>query len=302
MPHIWPCAPNPDRTAGQGPATVHHPGRPRGRRMDGTVILEEHFATEATLGDLQQFGAHVWTELRHRLLDFQDQRLRLMDESGVAIMILSLNAPAVQAIYDVKQAIAVARQANDLLAAEVRKRPDRFAGLAALPMQDPEAAAQELHALRQGARLRRRARQRLLAGRRSEHRGLLRSPAVPAVLGGGREPRRPVLSAPAQPAAQHGADLRRPSLAARPQLGIRCRDRGARAAADRQRPVRPAQAARHRPRAPGRGAAVQPVAHRQPQWLDEGAAQVRGARSRSSTISAPISTSPRRGISARRRC
>src|SRR5262249_61099910 len=112
--------------------------------MDGTVILEEHFATEATLGDSQQFGAHVWKELRHRLLDFQDQRVRLMDESGVAVMILSLNAPAVQAIHDVKQAIAVARQANDLVADEVRKRPDRFAAFAALPMQDAEAAAQEL--------------------------------------------------------------------------------------------------------------------------------------------------------------
>jgi 2,3-dihydroxybenzoate decarboxylase len=112
--------------------------------MDGTVILEEHFAIPATLGDSQQFGAHVWTELRHRLTDFQDQRLRLMDESGVAIMILSLNAPAVQAIYDVPQAIKVAREANDVLAAEVAKRPDRFAALAALPMQDPEAAAREL--------------------------------------------------------------------------------------------------------------------------------------------------------------
>jgi 2,3-dihydroxybenzoate decarboxylase len=50
----------------------------------------------------------------------------------------------VQAIHDVAQAVAVARAANDLLAEEVRKRPDRFAGLAALPMQDPEAAANEL--------------------------------------------------------------------------------------------------------------------------------------------------------------
>src|SRR5262249_53179422 len=82
--------------------------------------------------------------LRHRLTDFQDQRLRLMDESGVAVMILSLNAPAVQAIHDVKQAIAVARAANDVLAAEGQKRPDRFAALAALPVQDPEAAAREL--------------------------------------------------------------------------------------------------------------------------------------------------------------
>jgi 2,3-dihydroxybenzoate decarboxylase len=59
-------------------------------------------------------------------------------------MILSLNAPAVQAIWDVKRAIAVAREANDHLAAEVAKHPDRFVGLAALPMQDPDAATQEL--------------------------------------------------------------------------------------------------------------------------------------------------------------
>ncbi len=38
----------------------------------------------------------------------------------------------------------MAKQANDALAAEMRKRPDRFAGFAALPMQDPEAAAAEL--------------------------------------------------------------------------------------------------------------------------------------------------------------
>jgi 2,3-dihydroxybenzoate decarboxylase len=87
----------------------------------------------------------VWPELRHRLLDFHDQRLRLMDASGVEIMIVSLNAPAIQAIADVKRAAEVARQANDVLAAEVAKRPDRFVGVAALPMQDPDLAAQELH-------------------------------------------------------------------------------------------------------------------------------------------------------------
>jgi predicted TIM-barrel fold metal-dependent hydrolase len=112
--------------------------------MQGKVTLEDHFAIEATLGDSQPFGAHVWSELRHRLLDFQDQRLRLMDASGVEIMIASLNAPAIQAIANVKQAAAVARHANDILAAEVAKRPDRFVGVAALPMQDPELAAQEL--------------------------------------------------------------------------------------------------------------------------------------------------------------
>src|SRR5262249_32183574 len=89
-------------------------------------------------------GSHVWDELRYRLLDFQEQRLRLMDEAGVEIMIASLNAPAIQAIPDVNRAVAVARQANDALAAEGTKRPDRFVGVAALAMQDPDSAIAEL--------------------------------------------------------------------------------------------------------------------------------------------------------------
>ncbi|MGI8527635.1 MAG: amidohydrolase family protein [Pseudolabrys sp.] len=112
--------------------------------MQTKITLEDHFAIEATLNDSQVFGALVWPELRHRLLDIHDTRLRAMDAGGVEKMILSLNAPAVQAIGDAEQAIAVARQANDALAEETRKRPDRFAAFAALPMQDPKAAIAEL--------------------------------------------------------------------------------------------------------------------------------------------------------------
>jgi predicted TIM-barrel fold metal-dependent hydrolase len=112
--------------------------------MQNKIALEEHFAIEATLEDSHVFGAHVWDVLRPRLLDIQDMRLKEMDKHGIEMMILSLNAPAVQAIHDVKRAIAVAKEANDALATEVRKRPNRFAGFAALPMQDPEAAAAEL--------------------------------------------------------------------------------------------------------------------------------------------------------------
>ena len=112
--------------------------------MQGKVTLEDHFAIEATLGDSQPFGTHVWPELRHRLLDFQDQRLRLMDASGVEIMIASLNAPAIQGIPDTKHAAETARRANDVLAGEIAKRPDRFVGVAALPMQEPELAAREI--------------------------------------------------------------------------------------------------------------------------------------------------------------
>jgi 2,3-dihydroxybenzoate decarboxylase len=112
--------------------------------MQNKIALEEHFAIEATLGDSQVFGAHVWKDLRHRLLDIQDTRLREIDKHGIEMMILSLNAPAIQAIHDVKNAIAVARQANDVLANEVCKRSSRFAAFAALPMQDPETASAEL--------------------------------------------------------------------------------------------------------------------------------------------------------------
>src|ERR1043165_2116063 len=114
--------------------------RKPGNAMQGKITLEDHFSTQATLGDSKVFGAHVWSELGPRLLDIQDIRLKEMDKHGVELMIVSLNAPAIQAIHDVKQAVATAKEANDVLAAEVRKRPGRFAGFAALPMQDPEAA------------------------------------------------------------------------------------------------------------------------------------------------------------------
>ena len=113
--------------------------------MDGKIGLEEHFALEETLADSKaQLPAAIWPELRDRLIDIQEKRLRLMDAHGMELMLLSLNAPAVQAVAEPQRAIELAQRANDYLAEEVAKRPDRFQGLAALPMQDPEAAAREL--------------------------------------------------------------------------------------------------------------------------------------------------------------
>ena len=113
--------------------------------MDGKITLEDHFATEDTLADSKIFlpGA-LWDELQHRLMDWQDTRLKIMDQHGIGLMIQSLNAPAVQAIHDTKRAIDVAKRANDWAAEQCAKRPDRFVSFAALPMQDPEAAAREL--------------------------------------------------------------------------------------------------------------------------------------------------------------
>jgi len=113
--------------------------------MDRKIGLEEHFAIPDTLNDSKGFlGDHVWPELEKRLLDMQEYRLSQMDKHGMQMMILSLNAPAIQAIPDVKKATETARKANDFLAAEVKKRPDRFQAFAAIAMQDPDAATREL--------------------------------------------------------------------------------------------------------------------------------------------------------------
>lgn len=113
--------------------------------MKGKIGLEEHFAIEATIMDSHGFLAEkIWPELRSRLLDVQEKRVAFMDEFGVEMMILSLNAPAIQAITNPKLATETAKMSNDFLAEEIQKRPDRFAGLAALPMQDPDAAIKEL--------------------------------------------------------------------------------------------------------------------------------------------------------------
>jgi gamma-resorcylate decarboxylase len=113
--------------------------------MKGKIGLEEHFAIDDTLMDSKGFFPEdIWKEVRERVLDIHGRRLRLMDEHGIEMMILSLNAPAIQSIYDVKRADEVARKANDYLAEQVKKRPDRFQAIAALPLQDPDLAAKEL--------------------------------------------------------------------------------------------------------------------------------------------------------------
>lgn len=114
--------------------------------MNGKIGLEEHWAIPETLQDSAGFvPGSYWDELQERLLDVDDRRLKLMDEHGIETMILSLNAPAVQAIPDRKRAIDVARRANDALASAISRHPERFRAFAALPLQDPDAASAELN-------------------------------------------------------------------------------------------------------------------------------------------------------------
>lgn len=112
--------------------------------INDKIVLEEHFALEETLQGSFQGSAAIWAELKARLLDFDDMRLREMDAHGIGLMAISLNAPAVQAVRNTHAAIDLARRANDFLAAQILRRPDRYCGFATLPLQDPDEAVLEL--------------------------------------------------------------------------------------------------------------------------------------------------------------
>lgn len=112
--------------------------------MQGKIAVEEHFRIEETKGSEGRYRSPYWSGLSGKLLDVHGTRLAEMDQNGIEIAVLSLNSNAVQGIFDVAKAVEIARKANDTLADVIAKRPERFAGLAALPMQDPQAAAAEL--------------------------------------------------------------------------------------------------------------------------------------------------------------
>jgi gamma-resorcylate decarboxylase len=111
--------------------------------MQGKIAIEEHFAIPDTTERSLRYQTEYWTSLPEKLLDVHDRRLAEMDRTGIEIEILSLNSNGVQSVLDPVKAAELARRANDALAEIIAKRPDRFAGFAALPMQDPEAAARE---------------------------------------------------------------------------------------------------------------------------------------------------------------
>jgi predicted TIM-barrel fold metal-dependent hydrolase len=111
------------------------------------IALEEHFgATDPDI--VQQSATHftpdAWPAHRDMLLDIHNARLRLMDECGIEKVVLSLLAPGIQSLHEARQAVDWAHRLNDYAAKQIGKRPDRFAGFAALPMQDPDAAVREL--------------------------------------------------------------------------------------------------------------------------------------------------------------
>jgi len=114
--------------------------------MKGKIAFEEHFALPETLEETRSFAGDsgIWDEFTREILDLDDIRLGHMDRTGIELAILSLNSPGVQKILDAEKAMSVAHKANARMAETVDRYPGRYAALAALPMHDPDAAAEEL--------------------------------------------------------------------------------------------------------------------------------------------------------------
>jgi aminocarboxymuconate-semialdehyde decarboxylase len=72
-----------------------------------------------------------------------ESRIKSMDETGISAQVLSLMAPMV---YWAPPAfgLKLAQSYNDACSAAHRRYPDRFVGLAMLPMQQPDLALEEL--------------------------------------------------------------------------------------------------------------------------------------------------------------
>jgi hypothetical protein len=80
---------------------------------------------------------------RALLADMGKDRIADMDASGISFEILSQSGPGAD-LLEPKEAVPLATEFNDRLAAVVRERPDRYGGFAHLPMAAPEASADEL--------------------------------------------------------------------------------------------------------------------------------------------------------------
>jgi predicted TIM-barrel fold metal-dependent hydrolase len=118
------------------------------------VALEEHFTVPAVVRRIDP-EAISRRGFRPRsvpknapsplelLGEIGERRLAAMDAAGISVQVLSVSGPGPDLVPG-PEGVAMAREMNDHLAAAVARHPDRLAGFAVLPMQRPEATADEL--------------------------------------------------------------------------------------------------------------------------------------------------------------
>src|ERR1700751_6124820 len=117
------------------------------------IAIEEHFsdpayrqktgANEARSYYMASRSEKLGHDIPKKIDDLGESRLKQMDANGIDVQVLSFNAPVAQG-FTADEAIAMAKNLNERVGAAIKAHPTRFAGFAALPMNAPEAAADEL--------------------------------------------------------------------------------------------------------------------------------------------------------------
>lgn len=122
------------------------------------IATEEAFAIPEQLDAMRKIAAEtgeydadlfLWRftlaggVLHDRLLDLDDERIRIMDQAGIDMQLLLLTSTGVQ-MFEADQAVEIASIANDRLAEAIARHPTRFAGLATIAPQDPARAVKEI--------------------------------------------------------------------------------------------------------------------------------------------------------------
>jgi aminocarboxymuconate-semialdehyde decarboxylase len=127
-----------------------------------TIDLHAHVVLEETFGGAPPHGPELTASsdgqpmfrvgnyclhgVRYRGSAFMDPEVRIasMNRMGIDFQVLSPNPLSYFHFIDAATATAFCRRHNDVLATLVKRYPDRLAGLAALPMQSPPDAVDEL--------------------------------------------------------------------------------------------------------------------------------------------------------------
>lgn len=117
------------------------------------IAIEEHVTTQLyqqqqvdsprRLQSLADRKRRVGHDVMAEMLDMSNSRVAAMNEAGIDFQVLSMTMPGPQGL-PVAESVAVARDANNHMAAAIKSHPNRFAAFAALPTPDVSAAVAEL--------------------------------------------------------------------------------------------------------------------------------------------------------------
>ena len=106
------------------------------------IAVEEHFM-HPSLSNHLGHAAQQPDQIKERLFDFSDIRIREMDSAGIDVQILSHQSPGSQRLKN-EVAIDACKDVNNALAQVISNHSDRFLGFAMLPTNLPIDAASEL--------------------------------------------------------------------------------------------------------------------------------------------------------------